>query len=449
MRPKPINGIPRMDPRTRPRWRRALPWWTGGVLVATKPGAAVWRSVVAPLDAPIMNATGGRVKLTGIPLVVLISTGARSGQRRQTPLTYITDGDDVILVASNFGGRNHPGWYHNLVANPDCELRIGTRGGAFVAREVVGVERDRLFAIADTQYPGFGKYQKRTAGVRTIRVMRLTPTRQADDNGKRKTSMEFRNRTALVTGASSGIGEEFARRLADRHANLVLVARRRDKLEALRDALEEAHPDIEVDVISADLSVPGSAAELADDVAALGRTVDILINNAGVGSHGEFVDDDPDRNAAMVQLNCGTLVELTGRFFPAMVEARRGLVINLGSTASFQPTPYMAVYGGTKAFVLAFTEALWQEAKGTGVRVLNLCPGGTETEFFGRTEKEFLTRGRQTPAEVVETALKAVDRSTPTVVSGRINALLSSGYRFMPRRALLFMAQWRLKARKS
>jgi deazaflavin-dependent oxidoreductase (nitroreductase family) len=182
-----IIGIPRVDPRVRPKWKRALAWWTGGVLIATKPGAAIWRTIAAPLDAPIMNATDGRAKLTGIPVVVLTSTGARSGKLRDTPLTYVTDGDDVILVASNFGGEKHPGWYHNLRANPECELRIGSRGGRFAAREVFGPERDRLFALADALYAGFGKYAKRTQGIRTIRVLRLTPTRAGAGHSAQRT----------------------------------------------------------------------------------------------------------------------------------------------------------------------------------------------------------------------------------------------------------------------
>jgi|EndMetStandDraft_7_1072992.scaffolds.fasta_scaffold19400_2 short-subunit dehydrogenase len=259
--------------------------------------------------------------------------------------------------------------------------------------------------------------------------------------------MEVHKRTALITGASGGIGAEFARQLAARQANLVLVARRQDRLNDLRDSLIRLHPDLEIDVVATDLAKPGSAARLTDEVTRLGRSVDILINNAGVGSHGDFADQDRDQAAAMIQLNCGTLVELTGRYFPAMVKARRGLIINLGSTASFQPTPKMAVYGGTKAFVLAFTEALWQEARGTGVRVLVLCPGGTDTDFYLRTGKEFLTRGRQTSEQVVDTALRAVERSGPTVVSGRLNAVLANGYRFSPRRLMLSIAEQRLKAR--
>jgi uncharacterized protein len=253
--------------------------------------------------------------------------------------------------------------------------------------------------------------------------------------------MDFLQKIALITGASGGIGEEFARQLADRRVNLVLVARRLDKLETLRDTLMARQPEIHIDVIQTDLSVPGAAAKLSEEVTQLGRRIDILINNAGVGLHGDFAGQDLDENVAQIQLNCGALVELTGRFLPAMIEGRHGLVINVASTAAFQPTPTMAIYGATKAFVLSFTEALWQEVKGTGVRVLALCPGATDTEFFARTGKDFMTRGRQTPKEVVDTALRAVERSTPTVVSGRVNAVLSSGYRIAPRRLLLSIAK--------
>ncbi|MDT5188845.1 MAG: uncharacterized protein QOI28_1096 [Mycobacterium sp.] len=258
--------------------------------------------------------------------------------------------------------------------------------------------------------------------------------------------MDLANDTALITGSSGGIGEEFAHQLAQRRANLVLVARRLDKLEELRTTLLARHPDIEVDVIAADLSEPGSGAKLADAVSGLGRDIDVLINNAGVGLHGDFVDQDPERNAAQIQLNCGTLVDLTARFLPAMTQARHGVIINVASTAAFQPTPSMAVYGATKAFVLSFSEALWQETKGKGVRVLALCPGATETEFFARTGEEFLTRGRQTPKQVVDTALNALDKSTPTVVSGLANAVLALSTRFVPPRVLAPISQRLMKS---
>jgi uncharacterized protein len=158
------------------------------------------------------------------------------------------------------------------------------------------------------------------------------------------------------------------------------------------------------------------------------------------------VGQEADANAAQIQLNCGTLVDLTARFLPPMTAAGHGLVINVASTAGFQPTPGMAVYGATKAFVLSFSEALWQECKGTGVRVLALCPGATETEFFARTGEEFLTDGRQTPKQVVDTAMAALDKSTPTVVSGWRNAILANGYRFTPRRLMVQISEQLLKA---
>lgn len=258
--------------------------------------------------------------------------------------------------------------------------------------------------------------------------------------------MKLANQTALITGASGGIGEQFARQFAQRGVNLILVARRADKLDQLRNELLERSSALTIDVVTADLSVPGSAAELAAKVEALGRTVDILVNNAGVGQHGDFVGQDRAANAAQVQLNCVTLVELTALYLPGMTRAGNGLVINVASTAGFQPTPGMAVYGATKAFVLSFTEALWQETKSTGVRIFALCPGATETEFFARTGEEFLTRGRQTSAQVVDVAMAAIDKSSPTVISGLRNAILANGYRIAPRRVMLEVAQRMVKA---
>ncbi len=258
--------------------------------------------------------------------------------------------------------------------------------------------------------------------------------------------MNLENQTALITGSSGGIGEDFAVAFAKRKANLILVARREDKLAQLRTRLLEMSPGITVDVIPADLAVPGSAEQLAAKVKDLGRSVDILINNAGVGNHGDFVTQSIAENAAQIQLNCVTLVELTGLFMPAMTKAKRGLVINVASTAAFQPTPGMAVYGATKAFVLSFTEALWQESKSSGVRVFALCPGATETEFFARTGQEFLTSGRQTSQQVVDTAMAAIDKSDPTVISGVKNTLLASAYRFTPRKLMLSVSQQIMKA---
>lgn len=172
-----INGIPRLDPLQRPTWKRTLAWWGGGRLAATKTGLALWRRFAAPVEAPFIKATGGRLRLNvALPIVVLTSTGARSGQRRETPLAYFTDGNDVILIASNYGKQNHPAWYHNLRAHPDCELHIGPRGGAFTAREIVGPERDRLFQLASDRLTPVYDIESQRSGHRTIPVMRLTPS---------------------------------------------------------------------------------------------------------------------------------------------------------------------------------------------------------------------------------------------------------------------------------
>jgi short-subunit dehydrogenase len=254
--------------------------------------------------------------------------------------------------------------------------------------------------------------------------------------------------TALVTGASSGIGEQFALQLAARGMNLALAARSEDRMRALAARLRSQHPGIEVDVIAADLAVPEGAAALADRLATDGTRVDLLVNNAGFGSHNLFVDEDPDNLARQIQLNCSSLVTLTSRLLPAMLERGRGGVLNVASTAGFQPIPTMAVYAATKAFVLSFTEALWAETRTSGVRVMALCPGATETEFFQVAgNKEFMTRGRQSADEVAEFGLRAFfDGSAPSVVPGVKNKLAATGYRFLPRAAMARFAGARVQA---
>lgn len=171
-----VNGIPRRDLRARPAWKRKLAWFAGGQLAATKTGLAVWRKTAAPVEASIMKATKGRVRLSfTMPVLVLTTTGARSGKRRETPLVYFTDGDDVVLIASNYGGERHPSWFHNLLAHPECELHIGPRGGAFVARQATGADRDRLYSLAVDRLAKVFALHDQRSGDRTIPVMRLTP----------------------------------------------------------------------------------------------------------------------------------------------------------------------------------------------------------------------------------------------------------------------------------
>lgn len=171
-----INGIRRVDLQNRGPWKRRLSWWGGGALAATKTGLAFYRKYVVPFEAPLIKASRGHLKLAvSLPTLVLTSVGARSGERREVALGYFTDGDDVILIASNYGGSRHPAWYYNLRAHPECELYIGPRGGRFIAREVHGADRDRLYELAKDRLAGVFALHEKRSGDRTIPVMRLTP----------------------------------------------------------------------------------------------------------------------------------------------------------------------------------------------------------------------------------------------------------------------------------
>ena len=239
---------------------------------------------------------------------------------------------------------------------------------------------------------------------------------------------------ALVTGASSGIGECFARCLARRGCNLVLVARSGVKLEALAVELWSVHRVLAEPLVF-DLSVPGAAAQLARALRERGLTIDLLVNNAGFGARGRFWELPLDRQSEMMRLNVDALVELTHLLLPPMVEERRGAIINVSSTAGFQPVPYTSVYGATKAFVTAFSEGLREELNGYGVRVVTLCPGGTKTNFhvasnYGRPR---LPGGRMEPEPVVRAALEALDRGGGLVVPGLRNKLSLVGQRLAPR----------------
>ena len=185
----------------------------------------------------------------------------------------------------------------------------------------------------------------------------------------------------LVTGASAGIGVELARAFAADGSDLILLARREDRLLSVRAALESAH-DVDIRVVPMDLARPDAAATLASILEGEGLEVDVVVNNAGFGAHGGFADLPLDRQAEMIRLNISTLTELCHRFLPHMRERKAGGILNVASTAAFQPGPSMATYYATKAFVLHFTEALREELLGTGVKVSALCPGPTWTEFM-------------------------------------------------------------------
>jgi short-subunit dehydrogenase len=240
---------------------------------------------------------------------------------------------------------------------------------------------------------------------------------------------------AIVTGASSGLGAEYAKLFAADGHDLVLVARRRDRLEALARELEAAH-GIRAHVLAADLAAPPGAGRVVDEVNRLGVEVEFLVNNAGFGASGALTESDLARLLEMVQLNVTALVMLTRAFLPGMIARRRGRILNVGSTAGFVPGPFMAVYYASKAFVNSFTEALWYELRGTGVTATVSCPGATATEFaaVAGNERSLLFRmGAAPAATVARQAYRAMRRGRPLVVHGLKNQLTIQSLRFSPR----------------
>lgn len=249
--------------------------------------------------------------------------------------------------------------------------------------------------------------------------------------------------TVLVTGASSGIGEAFVRKLAGMGKNLILVARSEDKLAALAQELSAAH-GIRVHTLVADLARSSAAQAVYAETEAMGWVVDLLINNAGFSKAGDFTEIPLDVQADMVRLNVNTLMELTRLYLPAMRERRRGGVIQVASNAAFQPTPYMSVYAASKAFVLRLSEALAEEVRDEGVTVMALCPGATATGFWevaGIWERH--QGWMHTPERVVEVALRGFQRRKLWVMPGlgnRLVAFLAS--RLVPHRLVTRVAAW-------
>lgn len=240
-------------------------------------------------------------------------------------------------------------------------------------------------------------------------------------------------KTTLITGASGGIGEVFARKYAERGESLVLVARSAGKLAALCDELRSAHK-IDAQFVALDLSEREAPAELFEETKRRGLEVETLVNNAGFGAVGEYALLDLENQLQMIDLNVRSLAELSHRYLVPMRERRRGAIINVASTVAFQPVPFMATYAATKAFVLSLSEALWEENRAHGIKVLALCPGSTATNFFNVAGSKTPPAGiMQTPEEVVETALRALGRGQSHVVSGWGNFLLAEAGRFVPR----------------
>ncbi|MGL5832962.1 MAG: SDR family NAD(P)-dependent oxidoreductase, partial [Waterburya sp.] len=248
--------------------------------------------------------------------------------------------------------------------------------------------------------------------------------------------------TALITGASSGIGEAFARELASRNNNLVLVARSQDKLEKLATELNRAY-QIKTTVITQDLTINAAGKIVFEAIQAQGLTIDTLINNAGFGDYGAFGDRPLSKMMEMVQLNITAVVELTGLFLPSMQERKNGTIINVSSIAGFQPIPYMSVYAATKAFVLNFSEALWAENQSLGIKILAVCPGPTESEFYDRadfpkTATALKSMTLASSEKVVQESLKALNKRQSTVVTGGLgNQVIVNLPRLIPRDLLV------------
>ena len=240
-------------------------------------------------------------------------------------------------------------------------------------------------------------------------------------------------KVSLITGASGGIGEVFARKLAARGENVFLVARSGDKLAALCDELRRTHK-VDAQFFAADLTEHDAPARLFAETERRGLRVETLVNNAGYGSVGEFALLDLENELRMVDLNVRALVELTHRYLAPMRARKSGAIINVASTVAFQPVPYMATYGATKAFVLSFSEALAEENRAWGIKALALCPGSTATDFFHVAGTETPPASIvQTPEEVVDTGLRALDKGQSHVISGWKNFLLAEANRIAPR----------------
>jgi hypothetical protein len=244
--------------------------------------------------------------------------------------------------------------------------------------------------------------------------------------------------TVLVTGASSGIGLELAKCFAADKSNLILLARNSAALEKLAAELRREHK-IEVRIITADLALPESPQKIFDELKGRGVIVDVLVNNAGFGLHGSFAELPLARQLEIIQVNIAALVALTGLFLPGIVQRKHGGILNVGSVAGFFPGPNMAVYYASKAFVQSFSEALFEELRGTGVNVTNLCPGPTETNF-SQTARAYQIRTTQvakmSAAEVAAAGHRAFRQGRCVNVPGAKNRLLVQLTRFLPRAAI-------------
>lgn len=253
---------------------------------------------------------------------------------------------------------------------------------------------------------------------------------------------------ALVTGASSGLGVDFARELASRGANLIVVARRWDRLRVLAGELKVNHP-VEVDVEALDLAAPDAAAVLFQRLEQRGRLVEILVNNAGFGVYGHFLDNPWNRERDMIQVDAIAPAHLTRLFAAKMVKRGFGRILQVASTAAYQPVPTYAVYGACKAFLLSFSLALSYELRGSGVTCTVVSPGVTDTEFqdvAGHAYNRYMRWTRMKSADVARIGIDAMLSGQTSVVPGLHNAVLMASQRFAPRRLVTALAGYFMRA---
>ena len=250
--------------------------------------------------------------------------------------------------------------------------------------------------------------------------------------------IRYQDGWAVVTGASSGLGRGLAAGLADRGMSLVLTGRNEARLHEAAHEIGRAS-GVEVETVAADLSTPSGVSALLHHVGE--RPIEVLVNNAGFGSYGPFVEADPDREAEEVALDVGAVVTLARAFLPGMLARGSGGILNVASTIAFQPAPYQAVYGASKAFVLSFSQALWAEARASGVAVTALCPGPTRTGFvdaLGAAEagQTAIYRRLGEPEPVIEAGLRALDKGRAVVIPGARNKVIAASGRFVSREQL-------------
>ncbi|KGX91081.1 short-chain dehydrogenase [Pontibacillus halophilus JSM 076056 = DSM 19796] len=229
-------------------------------------------------------------------------------------------------------------------------------------------------------------------------------------------------KTACITGASTGIGRQYAYTLAEKGYNLIIVSRSQDKLDAIADDLQVRY-GVKVLVIATDLSERNAPENVYQRIKNEGLQIDLLVNNAGSGNTGKLLESSLEKNHQQVMLNVNAVVKLTHLVLEEMVERQEGDIINVASMASFQPIPYMSIYAATKSFVLSFSEGLHEEYKDDGIRILAVCPGNTETNFFDHAPDSIKVGKMRTAHQVVETSLRALHRNKSSVIDGRSNVM--------------------------